>query len=376
MVEASDRPAVPSRAEYQGRVEALRALADDYQLDATLVYGSSMRPGPLLYVTGYVPTNGFACLHLGSRGETLITDQPWDVERAADALWLCPDAIRGSESVGLDVASLSAHATRIGVVGWEILPASLVEHVRRMRPEAEFIDIGAEAAALRAVKTPAEIALIREACRITSKGAAALRREARAGRTEHELAASVESAMRAAGSGPLAFPLVLGAGPEQTASAVPLPSQRILAEGDMVLLDCGATYQGYCGDMARTLVVGQPAAETRRMLEKAYDIFRRCEETLVPRTRAAAVHALATELAQEAGYELPFLLGHGIGCQNWEPPLLGESDSTELEAGMVITLEPGLYVKGVGGVRLENTFLITPSGPEALTSGPIDLWED
>ena len=142
-----------------------------------------------------------------------------------------------------------------------------------------------------------------------------------------------------------------------------------------MLLDCGGTYRGYCGDMARALVVGAPDAEQTRLLETALAIFERCAKLLAPGTRASEIHGAATATANDAGFELPFLLGHGIGCQNWEPPFLSESDETELEAGMVVTLEPGLYVPGLGGVRLENTFVITASGAEALTTGPINLWE-
>ena len=215
---------------------------------------------------------------------------------------------------------------------------------------------------------------MREACAITSAGAATLAAEARAGMSERALAAAIEAAMRTAGSGPLAFPLVLGCGAAQTASVVPLPGDRVLSDGDMVMLDCGATYLGYCGDMARTLVVGPPSNEQRRLLDTALAIFERCSDMLKPGTRTAAVHEAATSVAADAGFELPFLLGHGIGCQNWEPPLLGAADETTLEPGMVLTLEPGLYVPTVGGVRLENTFLITQTGAESLTAGPIDLW--
>ena len=335
-----------------------------------------MRPGPLLYHSGYVPTNGFACLHLGADDETLLTDQLWDVAQAQETLWLRRDAVLASDELASDAAKLLGASQRVGVIGWEILPARMADQIRAAGAGTELIDIGEEAALLRTVKSKEEIHLLREACRITSTGATAFATNAVAGVTERELAASVESAMRTAGSGPLPFPLVLGAGARQTASAVPLPGDGVLADGDMVMIDCGATFEGYCGDMARALVVGAASADQRRLLESTRDIFNQCEVLLAPGVKVADVHRLATDVATAHGYRLPFLLGHGIGCQNWEPPLLSSEDATELAAGMVITLEPGIYIPDIGGARLENTFLITDTGAEALTSGPINLWEN
>jgi Xaa-Pro aminopeptidase len=337
-----------------------------------------MRPGPLHYLAGYTPTNGFACLHVGAAEATLVTDQPWDVAVARESLWLNADAVLASDDLGTSLAGLTSDARRVGVAGWEILPvgvANAVSGVGRSDPTTELIDVGADVAALRMVKSDEEITLLREACTITSAGAAAFAEAAVAGATELEVAASVDAAMRSAGSGPLAFPLVLGAGPGQTAGAVPLPGDRTLHDGDLVLLNCGTTFLGYCGDMSRTLVVGSPSGEQRCLLDTALATFEHCAALLEPGTSVSTIHAAETLMATRAGFELPFLLGHGIGCQNWEPPLLGADNDTELETGMVVTLEPGLYVPGLGGVRLENTFLITQTGAESLTVDPMNLWE-
>ena len=372
MVAGEQRPAPPSRAEHDRRAGALRELLEELELDGALTFGSTMRPGPLVYLAGYAPTNGFAALYINRSRATLLTDQPWDVGPARERPWLGADAVEATDRLADDVCELLGAARRVGVVGWEDLPVALAD---ALRPSTELVDIGERVARLRSVKSAEEVALLREACTITSAGAAALAAEAAAGVSERELAAAIEGAMRRAGSAGLAFPLVLGAGSEQTASAVPLPSDRALTEGDLVLLDCGATYHGYCGDMARTLVIGRPSSEQRRMLDTARHLLERCAEALGPGARANEIHQIAAAGAADAGFELPFLLGHGIGTQNWEPPLLGPDDDTELAAGMVVTVEPGLYVPGLGGVRLENTFLITASGAEPLTFGPIDLWE-
>ena len=219
VVATTERAPALADDEYQRRVCSMRGLLDELALDGVITFGSTMRPGPLLYLSGYVPTNGSACLWLNASSATLLTDQPWDVEAARTQLWPGPQAVRATEAMGSELAQLIGDAQRVGVIGWEILPAPVADALRTAADKAvELVDLGADAARLRMVKTRAELALIREACAITSAGAVALARETRTGISERELAAAIEAAMRVAGSGPLAFPLVLGAGAAQTAT--------------------------------------------------------------------------------------------------------------------------------------------------------------
>jgi Xaa-Pro aminopeptidase len=274
-------------------------------------------------------------------------------------------------------APLLAGARRVGVAGWEILPAAVyVALCEALGPGVEIAPLGPVLDRLRMRKSPAEIALLREACRITDEGARVFADGCReGGMTERELAVELEAALKRAGSGRLAFPLILGSGAERTASVVPLPSERRLQLGDLVLLDVGATYGGYCADLSRTACVGlAPSDAQRRLLETVLEIYHALEEALRPGIRADELHALAVGRARAAGYDMPFLVGHNTGCENHEEPVLDGSSAVVLEPGMLETLEPGIYVPGVGGCRIEKTVLVTEAGCEPLSSAPLRLW--
>ena len=334
-----------------------------------------MRPGNVVYLAGYTPTNGSSAVVLDEGGHVLVTDQPWDVDVLATRMAGQDGRVVGSSRLAASVpGELAADVSRVGVAGWELLTADLLIALRESFPGAELVDGGELLDRQRAIKSPAEVALIRAACDATSAGAAAFVEGATAGVRERDLAIEVETAMRRAGSSGLAFPLIVGAGTSQTATGVPQPGDRVLADGDLVLLDCGAIVEGYCGDMARTVVVGSLGDDQAHLLETTYELYEQCITALRPGLNLGELHTNAVALARSRGYELPFLLGHGIGCQNWEPPPIDGTPGTVLEEDMVITIEPGIYVPGVGGARLENTFAVTATGAEALTSGPIDVW--
>lgn len=371
----SGEPAGIPAADHARRVEALRAAAEREGLDCVLAYGTSMRPAHVLYLTGYVPTNGAALVVVGPDSVALLVDQGWDVARAREASWLEPAAVRPSDDLARDaLLELPAAPRRIGVVGWGILPAPVHLGLARGVDAPDVVDVTGDLVALRQLKSDAEVSLLREAGRITSAGAAAFAAGVVAGADERELALAVETAMRRAGSGPLAFPLVLGGGADATATAVPFPADRRLAPGEPVLLDCGGTALGYCGDLARTATAGPPSDALRALLEATLAAYEAGVAALRPGARADEVHAACVETARARGYEMPFLVGHGIGCENQEPPRLDGLDTTTLAEGMVVTVEPGIYVPGLGGARIEDTFLVTRDGCEALTHGPLALW--
>lgn len=365
-------------AEFAGRVEQARAAADAAGFDALVAFSSSWRPGNAFWLTGVTPTNGHVLAVAGPGGDLdVLVDQAWDVGSSQAQAWLPGERVRAAADLGAGAAPLLAGARRIGVAGWDILPAPVLFGLReRLGPGVEIAPLGPVLDRLRMRKSPAEIALLREACRITDEGARAFAEGCRdGGVSERELAVEIEAVMKRAGSGRLAFPLILGAGAERTASVVPFPSERLLARGDLVLLDVGATCGGYCADLSRTACVGlAPTAEQLRLLETVLEIYHALEEALRPGVRADELHALATGRARAAGYDMPFLVGHNTGCENHEEPVLDGASAQVLEPGMLETLEPGIYVPGIGGCRIEKTVLVTETGCEPLSSAPLRLW--
>lgn len=364
-------------AEFAGRVERARAAADAAGFDALLAFSSSWRPGNAFWLTGVTPTNGYALAVAGPHGLDLLVDQPWDLGAAQAQAWLPPERVHAAPDLAAAAAPLLAGARRVGVAGWELLPAPVFVALREaLGTDVELGPAGPLLDRLRMRKSPAEIALLREACRITDVGAQVFADACReGGLTERELAVELEAAMKRAGSGRLAFPLILGAGADRTASVVPFPSERRIERGDLVLLDVGGTFGGYCADLSRTACVGlDPTPEQRHLLETVLEAYHLLEAALRPGIRADELHAIAVGHARAAGYEMPFLVGHNTGCENHEDPVLDGASATVLEPGMLETLEPGIYVPGVGGCRIEKTVLVTETGCEPLSSAPLRLW--
>lgn len=228
---------------------------------------------------------------------------------------------------------------------------------------------------LRRVKSAAEIAAIRRAVQITDQAWARLLPELKPGRTEKEIAALFEYFQREAGAEGTSFPTIVASGPR---SALPHggPTDKKIEAGELLVLDGGARYNGYCSDFTRTVVVGAAPTDQQREL---YGLVLRAQETALAGLRAGMtgkeVDALAREVIAAAGYGERFGhgLGHSLGLQIHEPPRLAPTEETVLEPGMVCTVEPGIYLTGWGGIRIEDVVVVTEDGIENLTTSPKTL---
>jgi Xaa-Pro aminopeptidase len=231
---------------------------------------------------------------------------------------------------------------------------------------------------LRLVKDANEIATLREAAaRLTGVAESAFR-SIRSGVTEREVAGSIEMAMRAAGYERLAFDTIVASGPN---AALPhyRAGTRILRPGDLVVLDFGGVLDGYCSDLTRTVSVGAPTPDALRLHAAVRDAQRAAMEAVKPGIPATSVDGAARGLLESRGLGEAFGhgTGHGLGLDIHEEPRVGpprsHSASVQLEPGMVFTIEPGAYLPGMGGVRIEDDVLVTGDGCEVLTSVPREL---
>lgn len=227
---------------------------------------------------------------------------------------------------------------------------------------------------LRAIKDKQEIALMRKAAELTIQGMKAAYEAVTSGVKEHEVAAEVEYAMRRRGSGGVAFESIVVSG---VSSAFPHGScfDREIREGDLVIVDIGATYKHYCSDMTRTLVAGKPTEKQRRI----YDVVKSSQFSALEKMKASVsaweVDFSARNLIESAGYGNFFVhrLGHGVGLEIHEQPVLSQDNKDLLVAGNVVTVEPGIYIPDFGGVRIEDTVLVQENGAEKLTYGLYNL---
>lgn len=212
---------------------------------------------------------------------------------------------------------------------------------------------------IRIIKEPGEIKLLIKAAEITDAVFAAAVKKLKPGMTELEIAWELEKTFHEMGSEGLAFPTIVGAGPNG-AMAHAKPSDYIVRKGEPIVIDMGGIYKGYKNDITRTICLGQPDAQ----LKKIYNIVLEAQQTAVNKIREGMTgkeaDAIARNIIRDAGYADAFghSLGHGVGLEEHENPRLAVTSLDVLKEGMVFSVEPGIYIKGWGGVRIEDTVRI------------------
>lgn len=244
----------------------------------------------------------------------------------------------------------------------------------KLAPDFEPVPVRKAVEALRQVKSAGEIDLIRRACAITEEALAAVLPQVRPGAVERDLALALEVEMRRRGADGTAFDFIVASGPH---SAMPHAGagEREVREGDFVTFDIGARFGGYCADLTRTVVVGRASDRQREI----YGLVLAAEEAAVaavrPGLKGSDLDGVARGMIEAAGHgeEFGHGLGHGVGLAVHEGPSISRASEDILAPGNVVTIEPGVYIAGWGGVRIEDTVRVGPDGPERLTTGSREL---
>ncbi len=270
------------------------------------------------------------------------------------------------ETPGVEVVGFEGHVTTVAAARrFEDTGTGI-----RFEPVQDLVE------RLRVRKDDTEVEAIREAARISSEALAAVLEAVRPGLTEREVAGMLEQALRRAGSDWFAFPTIVASGPR---SALPHAEtgDREIGRGDLLLLDFGARVDGYCADLTRTVVVGVADERQAAVYELVRDAQRHARENLRAGMRAADGDALARSLIDARGFADAFghSLGHGLGLEVHEAPALSRANGEPLPEGAVVTVEPGIYIPGWGGVRIEDDVYITSGGTVLLSDGNTELVE-
>lgn len=352
--------------DHAGRRAALRRRLDAAGLDALLV----TRLINVRYLTGFTGSAGRLLVTADGAADLLATDgryreqaaaQVTDIERheSRGTAWL-RDRLGARRRLGVESHALTWDAARALVEdldGVEVVPAP--GHVE----------------VLRTGKDDAELALIRRACAATDAALTAVLADLRTGVSERDLARQLDDALRDGADGP-AFPTIVATGPN-TARPHHQPGDRLLTPGDPVLVDLGAVVDGYAADLTRTVVLGRPDPGWRRLHDVVRDAQRAGVAAAVAGTTAGAVDAACRDRITAAGLgeHVVHPSGHGLGLEVHEEPVLREGATARLHARTAITVEPGVYVPGLGGVRIEDTVVVGAGGaaPEVLTRAPTGL---
>lgn len=231
-----------------------------------------------------------------------------------------------------------------------------------------FEAINSKPEQMREIKDETELALIKKACAITSDAFEYIITFIKEGMTEKEIALALENRMYALGADGLAFSTIIAAGANGSLPHA-VPGNYRTQKGDMITLDYGAKYKGYCADMTRTVAVGEPSETMRKVYETVYEAQAMAEKALAKDKWTDEIDAVARNYIDGMGYAGRFGhgLGHSLGIDIHENPRLSMACHETVKAGHVLTVEPGIYLPGIGGVRIENTCVVTDSGVEALT---------
>ncbi len=355
----------------QIRYEKLRTLLEKKKLDAVLVSDSyNMR-----YLSGF--TGGTGYLLITKNSKTLFTDSRYMIAATAQA----PDYSVVEVDAGRDYCKFINQvltAEHIDLLGFEAdqVRYSTYENLKRCLAVKELVPLAGELAELRRIKTTEEIALHRQAEHIGDIAFEEILKELKPGVTELEIAAKLEYIMKMNGADKLSFESIVASGVNSSKPHAE-PGHRKIESGDFVTMDFGCVYNGYCSDMTRTVVVGRANEKQKEIYNTVLKAQLAVLSMLKPGLPGREYDKVARDVIYGAGYEGYFGhgLGHSVGLEIHENPRFSMIEEEIVEAGMIMTVEPGIYILGFGGVRIEDMVVLTEDGYENFTHSRKELIE-
>ncbi len=349
------------------RIAKIREKFQGQGLDAFVFF----KPVNRRYLSGFTGTSGFVVLT--KEEKIIVTDFRYreQVKNEADGFTIIeqddtPEKVLGKIVAEYGLKRIGLEKDYVTLVVYEALEENL--------SCGELIATDDPCIEARKIKGPEEILLLKEAVAIADEGFSHISKYLHAGLTEREIALELEFYMRRIGAEKCAFETIVASG---LRSSLPhgVATDKVIRPGEMVTIDFGAVYKGYHSDITRTLFVGEPTKEQRNIYEKVLQAQTLALENIEPGMTCAQVDSLARDYLDRQGYGKNFGhgLGHGIGLNIHEEPRLSLKNETVLQPGMVVTVEPGVYIEGWGGVRIEDDVLLIAGGCEVLSKSPKTL---
>lgn len=356
------------------RIEKAKSLLASRGVDAILVTNGTNRR----YLTGFTAADHAADELSGvamiTRDGVLLfapsTNLPWAKSEAFDGIEVLPQERRWTDTIGTlvvehGISNLGFEDATTTVQVYNQLLESMGDHAVTLTPVGDIVDT------LRAVKSDDELGNLERALQLTDQAFIAAERRMQVGMTEKQVAEIVREELRNAGSDGEAFDTIVASG-LNAAKPHHAPGDRVIEEGEPVIIDMGALYQGYAGDLTRTVWFGQPSRQLVTMYGIVQAAFDACVAQVRPGMTGVELDAVARDLF--AGHEMDqyfvHSLGHGLGLRVHEAPSASTRSTDTLEPGNVVTIEPGLYLPDWGGVRIEDVVVITGDGARNLTGAP------
>ncbi len=352
-------------ASSERRIDRLRGRFSGFGVEAVLLLDMTN----IRYLTGFTGSDG--ALLVDGNEATLLVDGRYVTQAKAEA---------GAAAAVVEYRDkregIAAAGRRYSAIGFEPEAMNVALHawLADNLPEVVLKPLSVEITALRAVKDEDEISRIREAAGLSFRGLSAVRDLLRPGMMERDIALELEFRIRRGGADDMAFPAIVASG-ENSALPHARPGTRRIIDGDIVVIDYGATVKGYCCDETWTFAVGHADEEQR----DAYALVKEAHDRAIDAVRSGVscreIDRIARRCIEDGGLGANFShgTGHGVGLAVHEAPRVAARSEEILEPGMVITLEPGVYFPGRWGIRIEDTVLVKENGCEVLTKMPKDF---
>jgi Xaa-Pro aminopeptidase len=359
---------MPASYPFESRQAAFLALLDAHRVPVAVV----TRPVNIYYLTGFRGSAGAAIL--GPDHHELVVDPRYILQAQSEARGV--EVAETKENI-LKAVARRLSSSRVRRAGFEDthLTCSDFEFLRRESPGVRWIATGGMVENLRAVKDDAEIEQIRRSCRLTSEAFEETLRLVKPGVRECDLAAEIEHRMKTKGAEGPAFETIVASGPR---AALPhgRASEKTLQPRELVIFDLGAILGGYASDMTRTVHLGQPSRRVRTLYRAVLDSQQQAAAAVRAGISTRTVDAKARQALQSYGLAKYFThsTGHGVGLEIHEQPRLGRAEKTRLQRCQVVTVEPGIYLEGLGGIRIEDTIVVSGDESEALTLASKNSW--
>ena len=340
----------------------------ELKIDALLVSGLAN----IRYLTGFTGSNALFLLTAHNRAArtasgVLFTDPRYTIQ-ASEECNCQVKTVRGPLVAAVAQAIGRKRLKRIGFEKSRLVFDTYQTLKESLPLGASLRPLGAVVEKLRMVKTEQEIALIRRSVNTNSAAFAATLGSFRTGASESELAAELEYQMCRQGAEKPSFETIVASG-ARTALPHAQPTSRRFGNNELILIDMGCFQDSYASDMTRMVFLGRPNNRIRAMYQAVLEAQLAGVDAVRDGATASQVDQAARRVLKGRGLEKEFVhsTGHGLGLEIHEPPRLGKREKTKLQAGMVVTIEPGVYIRGLGGVRIEDTVLVTQNGCDVLT---------
>lgn len=385
-------PVIPP-AEYASRWLSVQRMMDEHQLDLVIAYADDRAvfgPAHARWLANFPVHFEPVCVLMPRQGNPVMLSGPESVEYAllaghipdvrAASVFAHPDedyphaTVYKLEDILNAVLSARTTTRRVGLGGRGLMGFDVLSAFMRALPNVEWIDVESVMCDLRAVKSPAEIDVIRHTYKIAERGLQAAVDAIAVGATEREVAAEADTAMRRAGAEGTGIDTIAASGPNSRPILARSTFRRI-ETNEIVLLTIAPRYEGYHAAIGRPVFVGDPSEEITRALDVASRAQEACFRAMRPGVEGRAVEAIGRRIVEEAGLGQHFLYSgvHSVGVIEFEPPIFGPSSSARLKKDMIISVDIPLFDAPWGGLRVEDGFLITEHGAERLNSTPTTI---